>query len=155
MVGNTGRKCSSQGINVIGGGSQCMGNLYKALLSQKSRKFDLQIQQIVPTSAIEHNMWGLVVHIRCLLAKRLPDPPGCRGTRWRPLCGDGSHCGDHPVLLRPEEQLPGYRRKTTTHRDLVTISVLESRIWRKIVKVLDSGARQPETDRCFRADGGT
>jgi hypothetical protein len=33
----------------------------------------------------------------------------------------------------PEEQLPGYRRKTTTHRDLVTISVLESRIWRKIV----------------------
>jgi hypothetical protein len=55
----------------------------------------------------------------------------------------------------PEEQLPGYRRKTTTHRDLVTISVLESRIWRKIVKVLDSGARQPETDRCFRADGGT
>ena len=54
----------------------------------------------------------------------------------------------------PEEQLPGYRRTTTTHRDLVTISVLESRIWRKIVKVLDSGARQPETDRCFRADGG-
>jgi hypothetical protein len=41
----------------------------------------------------------------------------------------------------PEEQLPGYRRKTTTRRDLVTISVLESRIWRKIVKVLDSGAR--------------
>jgi hypothetical protein len=37
----------------------------------------------------------------------------------------------------PEEQLPGYRRKTTTHRDLVTISVLESRIWRKIVKVLE------------------
>jgi hypothetical protein len=55
----------------------------------------------------------------------------------------------------PEEQLPGYRRKTTTHRDLVTIFVLESRIWRKLVKVLDSGARQPETDRCFRADGGT
>jgi len=38
-----------------------MGNLYKALLSHKSRKFDLQIQQIVPKSAIEHNMWGLVV----------------------------------------------------------------------------------------------
>src|SRR5271157_2530373 len=31
----------------------------------------------------------------------VPDPPGCRGTRWRSLCGDGSHCGDHPVLLRP------------------------------------------------------
>ena len=54
-----------------------------------------------------------------------------------------------------EDQLPGYRRMTTTHRDLVSIAVLESRIWRKIVKVLDSGARQPETDRCFRADGGT
>ena len=38
-----------------------MGNLYKALLSHKSRKFDLQIQQIVSKPAIEHNMWGLVV----------------------------------------------------------------------------------------------
>jgi hypothetical protein len=36
MVGNTGRKCSSQGINVIGGGAHRMGNLYKALLSPKS-----------------------------------------------------------------------------------------------------------------------
>ena len=33
-----------------------------------------------------------------------------------------------------EDQLPGYQRKTTTHRDLVSISVLESRIWRKIRK---------------------
>ena len=32
----------------------------------------------------------------------------------------------------PEDQVPGYRRKTTTHRELVAISVLESRIWRKI-----------------------
>jgi hypothetical protein len=31
-----------------------------------------------------------------------------------------------------EDQLPGYRRKTTTHRELVSIAVLESRIWRKI-----------------------
>ena len=71
MVGNTGRKCSSQGMNVIGGGSQCMGNLYKALLSHKSRKFDLQIQQIVPKSAIEHNMWGLVVSKAVLILSAL------------------------------------------------------------------------------------
>jgi len=32
----------------------------------------------------------------------------------------------------PEDQMPGYRRKTTTHREMVAISVLESRIWRKI-----------------------
>jgi len=32
----------------------------------------------------------------------------------------------------PEEQLQGYRRRTTTHRELVGLSVLESRIWRKI-----------------------
>ena len=38
-----------------------MGNLYKALLSHKSRKFDLQIQQIVSKPAIEHNMWRLVL----------------------------------------------------------------------------------------------
>jgi hypothetical protein len=31
-----------------------------------------------------------------------------------------------------EDQVPGYQRKTTTHRELVGISVLESRIWRKI-----------------------
>ena len=32
----------------------------------------------------------------------------------------------------PEDQMPGYRRKTTTHRELVDVSVLELRIWRKI-----------------------
>jgi hypothetical protein len=32
---------------VIGGGAPCIGNLYKALLSSKSRKFDLLIQLIV------------------------------------------------------------------------------------------------------------
>jgi hypothetical protein len=53
-----------------------------------------------------------------------------------------------------EDQLPGYRRMTTTHRDLVSIAVLESRIWRKITEILNSGSPQPETDRCFRADGG-
>jgi hypothetical protein len=37
---------------------------------------------------------------------------------------------------------------------LVSIAVLESRIWRKITEILHSGAPQPETDRCFRADGG-
>jgi hypothetical protein len=57
MVGNTGRKCASQGINVIGGGSQCMGNPYKALLSKKSRKFDAEIQLIVPKSTCVHKMW--------------------------------------------------------------------------------------------------
>jgi hypothetical protein len=53
-----------------------------------------------------------------------------------------------------EDQLPGYRRMTTTHRELVSIAVLESRIWRKITEILNSGSPQPETDRCFRADGG-
>ena len=53
-----------------------------------------------------------------------------------------------------EDQLPGYRRMTTTHRDLVSIAVLESRIWRKITEIINSGSPQPETDRCFRADGG-
>jgi hypothetical protein len=53
-----------------------------------------------------------------------------------------------------EDQLPEYRRMTTTHRDLVSIAVLESRIWRKITEILNSGAPQPETGRCFRADGG-
>jgi hypothetical protein len=37
-----------------------------------------------------------------------------------------------------EDQVPGYRRKTTTHRELVSISVLESRIWRKIAEMLKS-----------------
>jgi hypothetical protein len=36
-----------------------------------------------------------------------------------------------------EDQLPGYRRKTTTHRDLVSIAVLESRIWRKVTEVFE------------------
>jgi hypothetical protein len=31
-----------------------------------------------------------------------------------------------------EDHLPEYRRKTTTHRELVSIAVLESRIWRKV-----------------------
>jgi len=43
----------------------------------------------------------------------------------------------------PEDQMPGYRRKTTTHRELVSISVLESRIWRKIDQLFGSAA-QPE-----------
>jgi hypothetical protein len=60
MVGNTGRKCSSQGINVIGGGSQRMGNFYKALLSPKSRKFDAEIQLIVPKSTRLHNRWDWI-----------------------------------------------------------------------------------------------
>jgi hypothetical protein len=38
-----------------------MGNLYKALLSPKSRKFALRIQQIAPKPTLEHNMWGLVL----------------------------------------------------------------------------------------------
>jgi hypothetical protein len=37
-----------------------------------------------------------------------------------------------------EDQMPGYRRKTTTHRELVSIAVLESRIWRKITEMLKS-----------------
>src|ERR1700739_4468746 len=48
MVGKTGRKCSSQGINVIAGGSKCMEDLYKASLPQKSSKFDRYIHYIVP-----------------------------------------------------------------------------------------------------------
>ncbi len=40
----------------------------------------------------------------------------------------------------PEDQMPGYQRKTTTHRELVSISVLESRIWRKIEEVFKSVA---------------
>src|SRR5580693_4711738 len=70
MVGNTGRKCSSQGINVIGGGAQCMGNIYKALLSPKSRKFDLRIQLNVPEPTLEHNMWGLVLYRQSAILER-------------------------------------------------------------------------------------
>jgi len=43
----------------------------------------------------------------------------------------------------PEDQMPGYQRKTTTHRELVSISVLESRIWRKIEQLFGS-APQPK-----------
>jgi hypothetical protein len=39
-----------------------------------------------------------------------------------------------------EDDLTGYRRKTTTHRELVSIAVLESRIWRKIREILKSTA---------------
>jgi hypothetical protein len=39
-----------------------------------------------------------------------------------------------------EDQMPGYQRKTTTHRELVDIFVLESRIWRKIEEVFESVA---------------
>jgi hypothetical protein len=38
----------------------------------------------------------------------------------------------------PEDQIPGYRRRTTTHRELVDVAVLESRIWRKIEEVFKS-----------------
>jgi hypothetical protein len=38
----------------------------------------------------------------------------------------------------PEDQMPGYRRRTTTHRELVDVAVLESRIWRKIEEVFKS-----------------
>jgi len=37
-----------------------------------------------------------------------------------------------------EDEMPGYRRKTTTHRELVSVAVLESRIWRKIAETLKS-----------------
>jgi hypothetical protein len=36
----------------------------------------------------------------------------------------------------PQDQMPGYQRRTTTHRELIGISVLESRIWRKVEEVL-------------------
>ena len=38
------------------------------------------------------------------------------------------------------DQAAGYQRKTTTHRELVTISVLESRIWRKAEELFRSVA---------------
>ena len=37
-----------------------MGNFYKALLSQKSRKFDVEIQLIVPKSTRLHNRWDWI-----------------------------------------------------------------------------------------------
>jgi hypothetical protein len=40
----------------------------------------------------------------------------------------------------PEDQMPVYRRKTTTHRQLIGISVLAARICRKIGEVFKSGA---------------
>ena len=39
-----------------------------------------------------------------------------------------------------EDQTPEYRRRTTTHRELVGVSTLESRVWRKIEEVFKSGA---------------
>jgi hypothetical protein len=38
-----------------------------------------------------------------------------------------------------EDQTPEYRRGTTTHRELVDVSVLESRVWRKIEEVFRRG----------------
>jgi hypothetical protein len=43
----------------------------------------------------------------------------------------------------PEDQMPSYRRKTTTHRELAAISVLESRVWRKVAELFGS-TPQPE-----------
>jgi hypothetical protein len=37
-----------------------------------------------------------------------------------------------------EDQMPGYQRKTATHRQLYDVSVLESRIWRKIEELFQS-----------------
>jgi len=39
-----------------------------------------------------------------------------------------------------EDQTPDYRRRTTTHRELMDVSILESRVWRKIEEVFRSGA---------------
>src|ERR1700739_2167585 len=60
MVGNTGRKCISQGINVIAGGSQCMRYSYKPSLSQKSSKFDQLTHQIVSMLTCEYKIWGWI-----------------------------------------------------------------------------------------------
>src|SRR6202007_2102822 len=60
MVGKTGRKCSSQGINVIAGGSKCMEDLYKAALPQKSSKFDRYIHYIVPAPTRGYKIWDWV-----------------------------------------------------------------------------------------------
>jgi hypothetical protein len=48
MVGKTGRKCASQGMNVIAGGSQPMSNLYNASLSPHSRKIATQAPLFIP-----------------------------------------------------------------------------------------------------------
>ncbi len=45
-----------------------------------------------------------------------------------------------------QDQVPGYQRRTTTHRELVSIAVLESRIWRKVLEVLKSVARPNPPD---------
>jgi hypothetical protein len=60
MVGKTGRKCSSRGINVIAGGSKCMEDLYKASLPQKSSKFDRYIHHIVPAPIRGYKIWDWV-----------------------------------------------------------------------------------------------
>src|ERR1700740_1240338 len=60
MVGNTGRKCISQGINVIAGGSQCMRYSYKPSLSQKSSKFDQLTHQIVSMLTCEYKIWDWI-----------------------------------------------------------------------------------------------
>src|ERR1700756_3589391 len=71
MVGKTGRKCSSQGINVIAGGSKCMEDLYKASLPQKSSKFDRYIHHIVPAPIRGYKIWDWV-YLRALNSKCLP-----------------------------------------------------------------------------------
>lgn len=45
-----------------------------------------------------------------------------------------------------QDQVPEYQRRTTTHRELVSIAVLESRIWRKVAEVLKSVARPNPPD---------
>src|SRR5208283_209138 len=57
MVGKTGRKCSSHGINVIAGGSQGMENLYKGSPCRKSSKIAIQIHHIVVDITHEHIIW--------------------------------------------------------------------------------------------------
>src|SRR5208283_839237 len=57
MVGKTGRKCSSHGINVIAGGSQGMENLYKGSPCRKSSKIAIQIHHIVVDITLEHIIW--------------------------------------------------------------------------------------------------
>src|ERR1700747_1426578 len=75
MVGKTGRKCPSQGINVIAGGSKCMEDLYKASLPQKSSKFDRYIHHIVPAPIRGYKIWDWVY---LALKKALGFPLGVR-----------------------------------------------------------------------------
>jgi cytochrome P450 len=58
-----------------------MGNPYKALLSQKSRKFDGEIQLIVPKSTCAHKMWdwSYLTHHR---EDIYPDPDEFRPERF-------------------------------------------------------------------------